>query len=112
MLTDFFEDFRHVTVERTADGMGGSKPAYTDGERFLAGIGTLKRKETDVAGRDAEKNQYAVLAEKGTVLKMNDIIRRVATGVYYRVTSDSSDMDTPPNAGVQFTQVTAEVIRV
>lgn len=110
MLEDFFEPFVMQIVTRTADGMGGYEDALTDGTSFNAGISTNTSNETDIALRNGLKTTHTLVYRHSATfhLYQHDIVKRTATGVKYRVTSNGTDMQTPAPAYEQYAQVTLE----
>ena len=92
----------------TADGYGGYTPVWSDGVEFQAAI-TL---DTSIEARTAESqgvtSLYTVTTRKAMNLQYHDIFRRVSDGKVFRVTSDGDDKKTPPSAGLNMRQVTAE----
>ena len=109
-LTDFFESFKYQTLTQTPATLGGTIDTWADGDTFSAGIGLDTSMEARVAYQSTLKKQYSVLIPDGVTLTQDDRIKRVSTGVVYRITSNSADAHTYPIAGIQYAKVTAEVI--
>ena len=51
---------------------------------------------------------YTVTTTKALNLQYHDVFRRVEDSKIFRVTSDGDDKKTPPSAGLDMRQVTAE----
>lgn len=111
MLSDFFEGFIFQTFVSTPNGLGGFTQEYTDGAAIRAGITTNSSAEMRLAAQQGLKTVYTIVAEVSTPLHQGDRVKRVKDGTLYTITSNCEDMVTPPIAGVQFHQVTAEVIK-
>lgn len=109
-MTDFFEDFQYQTLTETTSALGGKVQTWTDGSTFQAGIGLDTSAEARVAYQNTLKKQYSVLIPDGVTLTQDDRIKRVSTGVVYRITSNAADAHTYPIAGIQYAKATAEVI--
>lgn len=99
-----------VLLDKTTapDGRGGYVPTWTDGAEFFAAI-TL---DTSIEARTAEaqgvKNLYTVTTKKAMNLQYHDVFRRTEDNKLFRVTSDGDDKKTPPTAGLNMRQVSAE----
>ena len=109
-LTDFFEAFKRRTLTQTDSPLGGKIDTWTDGASFQAGISTNNSREAQIAYRNGLATQYTIVAPTTVTLHQNDRVKRVADGVEFRITSNSTDMHTPACAALQYAQVTAEVI--
>ena len=109
-LENFFEDFIIQSKVYVDTGFGTFEPQYTDGANFRAGISTNSTNEAQIAERSGMKTIYTIVHLPAITLHKDDRVRRIRDGRMYRITSDSADMTTPPGAGVQYGQVTAEVI--
>lgn len=93
---------------RVPDGEGGWNTTWTDGPEFEAAI----VRDTTMAARVAESegmaNVYTVTVDRALSLDFHDVFRRKSDGQVFRVTSDSTDKQTPDRATFQFAQVNAE----
>lgn len=99
-----------VIMEKTRvpDGEGGWSSTWAEGARFRAAI----VKDTTLNARIAEKEGmtaiYTVTTDKNLPLDFHDVFKRLKDGQVFRVTSDSTDQETPDVATFQFHQVSAE----
>lgn len=97
---------------RSSDGEGGYSSAWAAGAEFQAAIVM----DTTLQARTAEKEGmtavYTVTADKSVSLGFHDVFRRNSDGKTFRVTSDSTDKETPSVASFQFSQVSAEEWRL
>jgi SPP1 family predicted phage head-tail adaptor len=108
-LTDFLESFKYRTKTTVSSPLGGSTESWTDGATFSAGIALDTSAEMRVAYQNGLKKQYSIILPDGVTLTQDMRIKRVSTGVIYRITSNSADTHTPAIAGVSYAKVTAEV---
>lgn len=92
----------------TPDGYGGYVPVWSEGVEFQAAI-TL---DTSIEARTAESqgvtSLYTVTTRKAMNLQYHDVFQRVSDNKVFRVTSDGDDKKTPPMAGLNMRQVSAE----
>ena len=92
----------------TPDGYGGYVPVWSEGVEFQAAI-TL---DTSIEARTAESqgvtSLYTVTTRKAMNLQYHDVFQRVSDNKVFRVTSDGDDKKTPPTAGLNMRQVSAE----
>lgn len=90
------------------DGLGGFSYSWTEGAEFTAAI----VKDTTMQARIAEKQGvselYTVTVYKGAALQFHDVFRRVSDSAVFRVTSNTTDSETPERASFQIGQVSAE----
>lgn len=99
-----------VLMEKTRvpDGEGGWTTRWVDGLEFDAAVVM----DTTLSARVAEKQGmtavYTVTTDRNVPLDFHDVFRRVSDGKTFRVTSDSTDKETPDVATFQFHQVNAE----
>lgn len=108
MLSDFLEPFVRLVRQDTADGVGGVACAWTEGERFQAGV-TAAAGTMNAPGELPTLRTTAMLVHQpGMVLTPDERIRRLRDGATFRVIGHSADMETPPCATVRFAQVPVE----
>lgn len=93
---------------RRPDGEGGWTVGWADGPEFMAAIVMDNTLSARVARQDGMKAVYTVTVDRTTPLDFHDAFRRNSDGQVFRVTSDSSDKETPDRASFQFAQVSAE----
>lgn len=110
MLSDFFIDFNLQSRTPVSDGFGGVEWTYADAVPFKAGISTNSSNEAQIAYKNGLKTIYTIVCRKNLTLQQGDIVKRVMDNKLFRITSNSSDMETPSVAKESYWQVTAEVI--
>lgn len=108
-LVDSFKE-RCQLMEKThvPDGEGGWTTTWTAGIEFDAAIVMDTTMQARVAEMQGMTAKYTVTVSKSTPLDFYDVFRRLSDGKTFRVTSDSTDKETPDVASFQFAQVTAE----
>lgn len=92
----------------SADGYGGVVTTWQDGATFKAAIPLDTSLEARVAQKQGVSNIYTVTTSRTINLQYHDVFRRESDGKIFRVTSDGDDKKTPPVAGLDMRQVTAE----
>ena len=93
---------------RVPDGEGGWTAVWTSGAEFDAAIVMDTTMQARVAESAGMKSVYTVTTDRTLPLDFHDVFRRLSDGKTFRVTSDSSDKETPSVASFQFAQVSAE----
>lgn len=92
----------------TSDGMGGYSRTWADGAEFQAAIVFASSVEARRAAQEGVSSLYTVTISRDEMLSYHDVFRREKDGKIFRVTSDGDDSFTPPSAGLDMRQVTAE----
>lgn len=98
-----------ILNKRTAaDGYGGYITTWEDGAEFDAAIVLDSSMQARIGERQGVTALYTVTTTKALNLQYHDVFRRVEDGKIFRVTSDGDDKKTPPSAGLNMRQVSAE----
>lgn len=108
MLKDYFEAFVMLEKQETEDGYGGVVTERVATDEFLAGISTASSSEQLIAQQTGKIAQFHIITDN-KVLKQHDEIKRLKTGLIYRITSDSTDKIAPSKT-FQYMQANAERI--
>lgn len=108
-LIDAFKE-RCTLMEKTRvpDGEGGWTTVWTPGMEFDAAIVMDTTMQARVAEHEGMTAVYTVTTDRSVPLDFHDVFRRNSDDKTFRVTSDSTDKQTPDVASFQFAQVTAE----
>lgn len=93
---------------RESDGEGGFITSWAEGAAFKAAITFDTSMEARTAEKQGVTNLYTVTTHKAALLEYHDVFKRLSDGKIFRVTSDGDDKATPPSAGLNMRQVTAE----
>ena len=108
LLDEFMYDCVFLNKTRTDDGYGGYRTRWEEGAQFKAAI-TF---DTSIEARTAEvqgvTSLYTVTTQKNLTLEYHEVFKRLSDNKIFRVTSDGDDKFTPPSAGLNMRQVTAE----
>ena len=95
--------------KRTAsDGRGGVVTVRVAGAVFQAAVVRESAVEARVAEAQGTKALYTITTRKTVNLQYHDVFRREGDGKIFRVTSDGDDDKTPPTAGLDMRNVSAE----
>ena len=97
-----------ITPVRAKDGVGGWITQYVDGETFDAAFDFDGSPEAKIAAAMGVTSQYTVTSGRELTLEYHEIFRRLSDGMVFRVTSNGNDRKTPPSAGLNMRQVSAE----
>ena len=93
---------------RTPDGEGGWNTYWAEGPSFRAAVVRDTTLNARVAEKEGMTAVYTVTTDKNLPLDFHDVFKRLSDGQVFRVTSDSTDKETPERASFQFHQVSAE----
>ena len=93
---------------RVPEGEGCWTTVWTEGAEFEAAIVMDTTMQARVAEHEGMTAVYTVTTDRTMPLDFHDVFRRASDGKVFRVTSDSTDKQTPDVASFQFAQVTAE----
>lgn len=108
LLSEAMDNCIMIDKRTVPDGYGGYKPKWTYGVEFQAAVVF----DTSIEARRAEgegvSSLYTITTGRELTLEYHDVFKRVKDGKIFRVTSDGDDKYTPPSAGLNMRQVTAE----
>jgi len=94
-----------ITVD---DEYGSETTQWVAGSSFQAAIVFDTSVQARVAQAQGVQNMYTITTPRIKTLEYHDVFRRESDGKIFRVTSDGDDKKTPPSAGLDMRQVTAE----
>lgn len=97
-----------LNKQTSADGYGGYITTWADGAEFEAAIVLDTSMEARIGEQQGVTALYTITTTKALNLQYHDVFRRVEDGKIFRVTSDGDDKKTPPTAGLNMRQVSAE----
>lgn len=108
LLEEFGEDFAFMEKTRIPDGEGGMITTWTEGARFRG----AQRHDTTIVAQEAERaktaSTYSFFVDKGIVLEMYDVVKRLRDGATFRITQPSGEDVTPASSWLNLTKVVAE----
>ena len=97
-----------IDKRTVSDGRGGVTTTWVAGAAFQAAIVHEDAVEAKVAEAQGTKAIYTVTTRRTVNLQYHDVFRWEDDGKIFRVTSDGDDNKTPPSAGLDMRNVTAE----
>jgi hypothetical protein len=112
LIDDVMEKCVFMVKAMVKDGYGGYAQAWTDGVEFDAAISLDESMQARVAEVQGVTSLYTVTVSRDIPLDFHDVIKRKSDGKIFRLTSDGKDKKTPPSAGLDMRQATAEEWRL
>ena len=110
IFDEYREDFAFMDKSHTRDSEGNPIVTWTQSEAtFKAGIRFDNSVQAKVAQANGVQDLYTIICEKSIDLEFNDVIKRLDTGVTYRITTSGKDNHTPASAGLNMRAVSAKV---
>lgn len=97
-----------LNKQTQSDGYGGYITTWIDGAEFQAAIVLDTSMQARIGEKQGVTALYTVTTVKALNLQYHDVFRRVEDNKIFRVTSDGDDKKTPPGAGLDMRQVSAE----
>ncbi len=108
LLSDAMETCKMLHKVTHDDDLGGEKTSWQEGASFQAAIVFDTSIQARVAQAQGVQNMYTVTTMRSKMLEYHDVFQRISDNKIFRVTSDGDDKKTPPSAGLDMRQVTAE----
>ena len=112
LMDDAMEKYVFMVKAIVPDGYGGYAQTWTDGIEFNAAIDLDTSIQARVAEVQGVTSMYTVTVSREIPLEFHDVIKRKSEGKIFRLTSDGKDKKTPPSAGLDMRQATAEEWRL
>lgn len=108
LLDDAYENFTIINKSVIDDGYGGTTNAWTDGVTIKGAIVFDSSNQAKIAQAMGVTAVYTLTVKKNVALDYHTVIRRESDKKIFRLTSDSDDKKTPPSAGLDMRQYSAE----
>lgn len=108
LLNDFTEKCVLMEKRRVPDGRGGSIIEWVEGMEFDAAITYDTSVQAKVAAAQGVKDLITVTTSRALTLDYHDVFKRASDGQTFRVTSQGENNKTPPSAGLDMRQCSAE----
>lgn len=108
LLDEAYETFKYMNKAIVDDPRGGTKTTWTEGATFDGAFRNDNDPEIRVALAQGVKGLYTLITRKDTCLEYHDVVKRVKTGKYFRITSDGEDNATPVSASLNMRAVSCE----
>lgn len=110
LLDEAMEPCQFIDKTTGRDSYGGVIPVWKPGAEFDAAIVLDNSTEARIAASEGVKNLYTVTVRRNIPLESGQILQRLNSGKYLRITSDGSDNMTPKSAGLDMRQASAELL--
>ena len=108
LLDNAFEKFVVMNKTMTSDGYGGVSTAWTDGAEIMGAIVFDNSTQMRIARSMGATSAYTLTVRKNVELDYHTVLKRASDNRYFRLTSNSDDKKTPPTAGLDMRQYSAE----
>lgn len=110
LLDEAMEPCQFIDKTTGRDSYGGVIPVWKPGAEFDAAIVLDNSTEARIAASEGVKNLYTVTVRRNIPLESGQILQRLKSGMYLRLTSDGTDAKTPKSAGLDMRQASAELL--
>lgn len=108
LLNDFTTACVLMEKRRVPDGRGGYIVEWEEGAPFDAAITYDTSVQGKIAAAQGVKDLITVTTSRALTLDYHDVFKRLEDGQIFRVTSRGENNRTPPSAGLDMRQVSAE----
>jgi hypothetical protein len=108
LIESMMVDCLIMDKQSVPDGEGGFSYQWVEGAPFKAAIVKNNTLNAKVAEKQGVTEVYTVTTERGIILELMTVFKRVKDGAVFRIKSNAVDSETPNVATFQFEQVTAE----
>lgn len=108
LLEEAFEDFQIMNKSVVDDGYGGIIVDWSPGAKIKGAMVFDGSAESRVAQALGSSSSYTFTCRKNLTLDYHDILMRLSDEKLFRLTSNSDDLRTPPSAGLDMRQYSAE----
>ena len=108
LLDDAYENFTVINKAIVDDGYGGTAVTWKDGATSKGAIVLDSSTQAQIAQAMGVKSLYTLTVKKNVELDYHTVLRRESDKKIFRLTSDTDEKKTPPSAGLDMRQYTAE----
>lgn len=108
LLDSAYEDFTIINKAVVDDGYGGTTVVWSDGASIKGALVFDSSTQMKVAEAMGVTSAYTLTVKRGVELDYHTVIRRESDARIFRITSNSDDKKTPPSAGLDMRQYSAE----
>lgn len=103
------EPFVYIDKSHVRDEEGNVVVTWIETDvQFNASVRLDSSIQAKRAQAEGVKDLYTIYTRKDTVLGAFDVVKRIETGEYYRITTNGRDNKTPASAGLNMRAVSAE----
>jgi hypothetical protein len=111
LLDESMTDFVIMNKATVNDGYGGYEIQWSDGATIQAAIDVPDSALSLIADKQTERKNCHVITSRAVLLQVNDVLRRVVDGLYFRIQEDGTDNKTPASAALDMRSCKAEILR-
>lgn len=108
LLEESYEDFTIINKAIVDDGYGGTTTEWSDGAPIKGAMVMDNSTQMKIAQAMGVTATYTFTVKKNLLLDFHTVLRREKDKKIFRLTSNSDDKKTPPNAGLDMRQYSAE----
>lgn len=108
LIENAYEDFTIINKTVIDDGYGGTTNAWTDGITIQGVVVFNSGSQMKIAQAMGYNSAYTFIVKKAVELDYHTVLRRNSDGKIFRLTSNSDDLKTPDDAGLNMRQYDAE----
>lgn len=108
LLDNAFEEFKIMNKTKADDGYGGTINVWTEGITIRCAVVMNTSIQQKIAESMGAIGAYTVTVRKRVQLDYHEVLKRVKDGKIFRIVNNSDDMKTPPTAGLDMRQYSAE----
>lgn len=108
LLTEAFETFVLMNKTTVDDGYDGWRTDWTEGASFKGAVVEDDAGVAVIAQAIRSKKAYTLTVSRRYEFDLHDVIKRKSDGKIFRITNDSDEKKTPPSAGLDMKQYSAE----
>ena len=108
LLENSYEDFTVLNKSVIDDGYGGVTTTWTDGATIKGVMVFNNSTQMKVAQAMGVTSAYTFTVHKDIELDYHTVLRKNSDGRIFRLLSNSDDKKTPPSAGLNMRQYSAE----
>ena len=108
LLENAYEDFSVINKTIVDDGYGGTTIIWTEGITISGVMVYDGGAQSRIAQALGSTSSYTFTVKKSILLDYHTVLKRKSDNKIFRLTSDSDDKKTPPSAGLNMRQYSAE----
>lgn len=97
-----------MNKSKISDGEGGFKTEWSEGAHINVAIVKDSSMNARIAEKEGVTSTYTLTTKRANALEFHDVIKRLKDGQTFRITSDSTDSESPSFSSLDMAQVTAE----
>ena len=112
LLSSAYEPFVMMDPTSSRDSYGSITRTWAEGAEIEATAVYDSSIQARIGGVQGLTSLYTITTPRSVNLQYHDVIKRLSDGKIFRITSDGDDKKTPPSAGLDMRQVTAEEWRL